>query len=89
MMIGIGLWLTLYLIKMRQKRDVQLIKSFVIVAAIPAGLLGFLFLSRLMAYVPYHKKWYSIFTVADIDTFKSILTHSNILCFPKWGALES
>jgi len=76
LMIGIGLWLALYLLNSNIVKDPQHIKRFVILAAIPGLFIAFLFVTGLMAYVPYHHKWYSIFTVVDISNYIQVYFNS-------------
>ncbi len=76
LMIGIGLWLGLYLLRTNTTKEPQQIKRFVFLAAIPGLLLAFLFVTGLMAYVPYHHKWYSIFTVVDISNYIQVYFNS-------------
>jgi len=76
LMIGLGLWVMVHFFNSRDTQQWALMKPFIFAGALPLLLLGFLFAFGLMAYVPYHKNWYSIFTVVDVSNYIEVYFNS-------------
>lgn len=88
--IGLGLWLVLFYPKASSGERKKLVGPVLITAAMPCVFLTLLSVSGFIDNVPYHERWYSIFSATDLWHYTQVCFDSfQYFVFTKQGGIAN